>query len=70
MCEGIYHGNGVRGRPNEAFTCIQSAKSTAPQHTHGHPQVKQILGNVLSTWRHVDEQLLDLAVWAKVDARR
>ncbi|MEU7524704.1 helix-turn-helix transcriptional regulator [Saccharothrix sp. NPDC042600] len=58
------------GRPSEAFTCIQTAKSIAPQHTRGHPQVKQVLGNLLSTWRHADGRLLDLAVWAKVDRRR
>lgn len=60
----------VLGRPNEAFTCIQTARSIAPQHTRGHPQVKQVLGTLLSTWRHADEQLLDLAVWAKVDPRK
>jgi transcriptional regulator with XRE-family HTH domain len=53
------------GRHEDAYHCLQTARTIAPQHTRDHPQVRQTLSALLRTHRSPSDGLLGLAAWTR-----
>jgi tetratricopeptide (TPR) repeat protein len=53
------------GRYEDAYLCLEGARTIAPQHTGEHPQVRRMLSALLRTHASPSDGLLGLAAWAR-----